>query len=105
MLTSFKINCNSVEKGQLSPGQLGYHFGNAGAQVSRLFEIYKGLLIMKLVVRIFALSVVIAGAAAASVSSSTTHMVRSHQSATETMPVPACGPYVPTCPPPGQSGQ
>jgi len=60
---------------------------------------------MKLVVRIFALSVVIAGAAAASVSSSTTHAVRSHQSATETMPIPACGPYVPTCPPPGQNGQ
>jgi len=60
---------------------------------------------MKLVVRIFALSVVIAGAAAASVSSSTTHMVRSHQSATETMPVPACGPYLPTCPPPNQNGQ
>jgi hypothetical protein len=60
---------------------------------------------MKLVVRIFALSVVIAGAAAASVSSSTTHAVRSHQAATETLPVPACGPYVPTCPPPNQNGQ
>ncbi len=60
---------------------------------------------MKLAVRIFALSVVIAGAAAASVSSSTTQAVRSHQSATERMPVPACGPYVPTCPPPGQNGQ
>ena len=57
---------------------------------------------MKLVVRIFALSVVIAGAAAASVSSSTTHAVRSHQSATETLPVPTCGPYVPTCPQNGQ---
>jgi hypothetical protein len=52
---------------------------------------------MKLAVRIFALSVVIAGAAAASLSSSTTH-VRSHQSATETLPIPACGPHVPTCP-------
>jgi len=58
---------------------------------------------MKLVVRIFALSVVIAGAAAASVSSSTTHVIRSHQSATETLPVPQCGPYI--CPPPGQDQQ
>jgi hypothetical protein len=60
---------------------------------------------MKLFVRIFALSVVIAGAAAASVSSSTIHSVASHQSVTERMPIPACGPYVPTCPPPGQNGQ
>ncbi|HEY3626407.1 MAG TPA: hypothetical protein VGL00_08980 [Terracidiphilus sp.] len=59
---------------------------------------------MKLVVRIFALTVVLAGAAAASLSSSTTHAI-SHQSATERLPVPACGPYVPTCPPPGQNGQ
>jgi hypothetical protein len=60
---------------------------------------------MKLAVRIFALSVVIAGAAAASVSSSTTQTMRSHQSATERMPVPACGPHIPTCPPPDQKGQ
>jgi len=60
---------------------------------------------MKLAVRIFALSVVIAGAAAASVSSSNTRMVRSHQAATETLPVPACGPYVPTCPTNPNSGQ
>ena len=53
---------------------------------------------MKLAVRIFALCVVIAGAAAASVTSSNTKVVRSHQAATETLPVPACGPYVPTCP-------
>ena len=57
---------------------------------------------MKLVVRIFALSVVIAGAAAASVSSSPTHAIRSHQSATEALPIPTCGPYIPTCPPPNQ---
>lgn len=52
---------------------------------------------MKLAVRIFALSVVIAGAAAASFSSSTIH-ARSHQSATDTLPVPTCGPNIPTCP-------
>ena len=60
---------------------------------------------MKLAVRIFALSVVIAGAAAASVSSSTTSAVVSHQAVTKAMPIPACGPYVPTCPPPAQNGQ
>jgi len=60
---------------------------------------------MKLVVRIFALSVVIVGAAAASVSSSNTHAVRSQQAATERMPVPACGPGIPTCPPPNQKGE
>jgi hypothetical protein len=52
---------------------------------------------MKLAVRIFALSIVIAGAAAASLSSTTIH-VRSHQSATETLPIPACGPGIPGCP-------
>jgi hypothetical protein len=52
---------------------------------------------MKLVVRIFALSVVIAGAAAASVSSSSTHSFRNHLSATETLPTPTCGPRMPGC--------
>jgi hypothetical protein len=58
---------------------------------------------MKLAVRIFALSVVIAGAAAASLSSSSTHAIRSHQSATATLPVPTCGPHMPGCP--GGNGQ
>jgi hypothetical protein len=57
---------------------------------------------MKLAIRIFAFTVVIAGAAAASVSSSTTHAVASHQSATSALPVPQCGPHVPTCPPDGK---
>jgi len=48
---------------------------------------------MKLVIRIFALSVVVAGAAAASVSSPATHAVASHQSATASMPNPVCGPH------------
>jgi hypothetical protein len=52
---------------------------------------------MKLVVRIFALSLVIAGAAAASVSSTSSHPFRSHQSATETLPLPTCGPHMPGC--------
>ena len=52
---------------------------------------------MKLVIRIFALSVVFAGAAAASVVPKTLPTLSSHQSATASMPIPACGPYI--CPP------
>jgi hypothetical protein len=59
---------------------------------------------MKLAVRIFALSVVIAGAAAASLSSSATHAIANHQSATETLPMPTCGPHMPGCPS-GGNGQ
>ena len=48
---------------------------------------------MKLAIRIFALSVVVAGVAAASMSSSTTsHTVANHLSATSSLPVPSCGP-------------
>jgi len=53
---------------------------------------------MKLVVRIFALSVVVAGAAAASLSSSSTHAMASSQVVSAKLPAPACGPGVPTCP-------
>jgi hypothetical protein len=53
---------------------------------------------MKLAVRIFAFSLVLAGVAAASVSSSTTHAVPSHQAVSAAMPGPNCGPGVPTCP-------
>ena len=53
---------------------------------------------MKLAIRIFALSVVFAGAAAASVSSSTTRALPSHQSATASNPIPLCAPGLPTCP-------
>jgi hypothetical protein len=53
---------------------------------------------MKLAVRIFALSVIFAGVAAASVSSSTTQALVSSQSATARMPVPLCAPGLPTCP-------
>ena len=58
---------------------------------------------MKLAIRILALSVVVAGLAAASVSSSTPRAVSS-QSATAHMPGPGCGPHVPTCPPPPPNG-
>jgi hypothetical protein len=54
---------------------------------------------MKLAIRIFAMSVVFAGAAAASVSSHNTSALPSHLSATSSLPVPSCaGPHVPTCP-------
>lgn len=52
---------------------------------------------MKLAIRILAFSVVVAGAAAASLSSSTPQALSS-QSATAHMPGPGCGPHVPTCP-------
>lgn len=46
---------------------------------------------MKLVVRIFALSVVVAGAAAAATTSKTAPVVfPSHQSATASFPMPVC---------------
>lgn len=55
---------------------------------------------MKLVVRIFALSLVIAGAAAAGISSTAPRAIASHQSATGRLPVPTCGPGIPGCPQP-----
>ncbi len=47
---------------------------------------------MKLAFRVIMLSVVVAGAAAASVSSSPKHSFSSHQAATAGLPVPVCGP-------------
>lgn len=50
---------------------------------------------MKLAIRAFAVAVVIAGAAAASVSSTPSHsrnQVTSHQAANATLPIPTCGP-------------
>jgi hypothetical protein len=60
-------------------------------------QIPKGLPTMKLIVRVVAVMVVIAGFAAASMSSASTKNVVSHQTATAHMPLPGCGPYVPTC--------
>ena len=57
---------------------------------------------MKLAIRIFALSVVVAGAAAASVSSASTKAFPTHQAATESMPIPTCGPGMPMCSPDGK---
>lgn len=63
----------------------------------------KELLTMKLFVRAFALCLVLAGLAGASLSSSTMHATPSHQSATSAMPIPLCGPGIP-CPPQGPDG-
>jgi len=47
---------------------------------------------MKLVFQVLILSVVVAGAAAASISSAPQHGMASHLSATSGLPVPGCGP-------------
>ncbi|MGA2350546.1 MAG: hypothetical protein ABSF70_08955 [Terracidiphilus sp.] len=46
---------------------------------------------MKLAIRIFALSLVIAGVTAAAVTPKTAPAIQSHQSATAHVPVPLCG--------------
>ena len=53
---------------------------------------------MKLAIRIFGLSVVLAGLAAAYGSSATTRVFASHQAATASEPVPLCAPGLPGCP-------
>jgi hypothetical protein len=53
---------------------------------------------MKLAIRIVALTVVIAGATAASVSSSSSHAASSRQAVSAGMPGPVCTPGIPTCP-------
>jgi len=60
---------------------------------------------MKLALRIFALSVVLAGAAAASISSPSSHAAPSHQAVFASMPGPVCGPNIPTCQPVPPSGR
>ncbi len=53
---------------------------------------------MKLAVRILALSVVVAGGAAAAITPKNVPAIKSHQAATATLPVPGCIPGFPTCP-------
>jgi len=61
---------------------------------------------MKLTIRVLALSFVVAGGVAAAVTPKPSHLVSSQLSATAAFPVPQCGPGVPTCPqqpaPPGK---
>jgi len=49
---------------------------------------------MKLAIRIFALSLVVVGAAAAAVTPKTTPAIPSHQSATASMPGAGSGPHI-----------
>jgi hypothetical protein len=53
---------------------------------------------MKHVVRILALSVVVAGGAAAAITPKSAPALPSHQSATMRFPIPECTPGFPTCP-------
>ena len=53
---------------------------------------------MKLAIRVVALTVVLAGAAAASVSSFSSHATPSRQAVSAAMPAPVCVPGFPTCP-------
>ena len=64
----------------------------------RTIDFLKRLPTMKLAIRILAFAFVLAGGAAASVSSTTTHALASHQAAAASLPVPICGPDIP-CPP------
>lgn len=52
---------------------------------------------MKAAIRVFAFGLVLAGAAAASLGSSSSRVFASHQSATAGLPIPTCGPNVPLC--------
>ena len=59
---------------------------------------------MKLILRFAILAVVVAGATAASIASAPSTL-NSHQSGTAALPVPQCGPNLPTCPQPRGSAQ
>jgi len=59
---------------------------------------------MKLTIRIIALTVVLAGGAAASVSSSSSHATPSHLAVSAALPAPICTPGMPTCQQPKLAG-
>jgi hypothetical protein len=50
---------------------------------------------MKLAIRIFVLSIVVAGGAAAAVTPKTAPALPSHQSASASVPIPVCSPTMP----------
>ncbi|MGO9776136.1 MAG: hypothetical protein ACLQGT_03940 [Terracidiphilus sp.] len=50
---------------------------------------------MKLAIRIFVLSIVVAGGAAAAITPKTAPALPSHQSASATVPIPVCSPTMP----------
>jgi hypothetical protein len=69
-------------------------------------QIKKGLPTMKLAIRIFALSIAVAGVAAAATTSKTARVVLpSHQSATASLPAPTCNPWVCAVEPANQNNQ
>jgi hypothetical protein len=72
---------------------LHYHLSVQGGQPP-VKLIPERLLAMKTAIRIFALSLVVAGAAAAAVTPKNATPVVSHQSAAASMPVPGCGPHM-----------
>jgi hypothetical protein len=53
---------------------------------------------MKTAIHFFALTAVLAGAAAAAITPSGAKPIVSHQSASATMPIPVCAPGLPGCP-------
>jgi hypothetical protein len=53
---------------------------------------------MKTALRIFALTIILAGVAAASVTHSNAPVIASHQAATASNPIPLCAPGLPNCP-------
>ena len=53
---------------------------------------------MKLALQIAALTIVVAGATAASISSSSSPSTPSRQAVSAAMPAPVCTPGIPTCP-------
>jgi hypothetical protein len=53
---------------------------------------------MKLAIRVLALSLVVAGAAAAAVTPKTAPAIASHQAASASFPIPICGPSTPCQP-------
>jgi hypothetical protein len=53
---------------------------------------------MKTAIRFIALTIVLAGAAAASITPSHARNFASHQSATSSNPIPLCAPGLPNCP-------
>ncbi len=76
-----------------------YYYQYAGLQLPCQFQkISKDPETMKTALRIFALTVVLAGAAAASVTPSKAHNFVSHQAATASNPIPVCAPGLPGCP-------
>ena len=77
--------------------KLVYHLASFSNHFKRMSN-KKGLPPMKLAIRTLAICLVITGAAGASLSPATSHVLTSRQAISSALPVPICGPWVP-CPP------